>query len=252
MMTETTSQLFTLLTFTMVLVLFAVSFANNYDKFSDFRKALSKKDYRYSYLNCILRRGKHLRLTTPETYAEDLRRACLGRKSFYIAKESDDEKTAVAKDFVRKVLNNDDIINQYFRGHFLTYDDFLEIEEIISNKTPLKPQLMEQLATHLKSSEHVEELFDALVDELSSDIGLPTGQRLASIFKALTSLPQVKELQLKDFTSYINRLPYYQASIKTCCYANISTYFKRVTEDKSKPVFKYYIEMQEKFEKIMA
>ena len=97
-----------------------------FDSWGDFIKSLSDKEY--NYLSYVFRKGKHIRFITD--FPNDLRRECLGKESYYIDKEDDCASVRKAKMLVRRVLGNDAIVNEYFKGQYFTYKDFLEVKEL--------------------------------------------------------------------------------------------------------------------------
>ena len=155
-------------------------------------------------------------------------------------KKKDRKKVKEAKLLARLVLNNDEIINQYFREDYLTFSDFKEIEAIIKSDIPLKTQLIQELAKYLQTPALSESIFDTLIVELTSASELPTGQRLAAIYKALISCSDVTNLQLKDFVAFVYKLSYYNPEVVVCRAPNISTYSKRIHENDLKDAYVYY------------
>lgn len=92
-----------------------------FDSWGDFIKSLTDKEY--NYLSFVFRKGKHIRFITD--FPNDLRRECLGKESYYADKENDSAGARKAKMLVRRVLGNDAIVNEYFKGQYFTYKDFL-------------------------------------------------------------------------------------------------------------------------------
>ena len=97
-----------------------------FDSWGDFIKSLTDKEY--NYLSFVFRKGKHIRFITD--FPNDLRRECLGKESYYADKEDDSAGARKAKMLVRRVLGNDAIVNEYFKGQYFTYKDFLEVKEL--------------------------------------------------------------------------------------------------------------------------
>ena len=97
-----------------------------FDSWGDFIKSLT--DNRYNYLSFVFRKGKHIRFITD--FPNDLRKECLGKESYYADKEDDSAGVRKAKMLVRRVLGNDTIVNEYFKGQYFTYKDFLEVKEL--------------------------------------------------------------------------------------------------------------------------
>ena len=97
-----------------------------FDSWGDFIKSLT--DNEYNYLSFVFRKGKHIRFITD--FPNDLRKECLGKESYYADKEDDSAGVRKAKMLVRSVLGNDAIVNEYFKGQYFTYKDFLEVKEL--------------------------------------------------------------------------------------------------------------------------
>ena len=97
-----------------------------FDSWGDFIKSLTDKEY--NYLSFVFRKGKHIRFITD--FPTDLRKECLGKESYYADEEDDSESARKAKMLVRRVLGNDAIVNEYFKGQYFTYKDFLEVKEL--------------------------------------------------------------------------------------------------------------------------
>ena len=136
------------------LFLWVYGISDNFSSLGDFFKTL--KDKEYNYLSYVFRKGKHLRFISD--FPADLRKACLGKKSFYLETEKDlkptNKKRQEAKRLVRAVLTNDDLINEYFKGTYFTYEDYdncnfgspdicpyfiFEVEKILSVKAYEQP-----------------------------------------------------------------------------------------------------------------
>ena len=70
-----------------------------FDSWGDFVKSLRDKEY--NYLSFVFRKGKNIRFITD--FPNDLRRECLGKESYYTAKEDDSISVRKAKMLVRRV-----------------------------------------------------------------------------------------------------------------------------------------------------
>lgn len=86
-----------------------------FDSWGDFIKFLTDKEF--NYLSFVFRKGKHIRFITD--FPNDLRKECLGKESYYADKEDDSTDSRKAKMLVRRVLGNDTIVNEYFKGQYL-------------------------------------------------------------------------------------------------------------------------------------
>ena len=118
-----------------------------FDSWGDFIKSLTDKEY--NYLSFVFRKGKHIRFITD--FPNDLRRECLGKESYYADKDDDSAGVRKAKMLVRRVLGNDTIVNEYFKGQYFTYKDFLEVKELCDlPEYDETSELLDELASHLK------------------------------------------------------------------------------------------------------
>ena len=88
---ETIIQIFFIVFAAMPLFEGVWTIADNFDTWNYFFKIF--KDKGYSYLSFVFSKGKHLCFITD--FPADLRNACLGKNSFYMETEEDDEKNVL-------------------------------------------------------------------------------------------------------------------------------------------------------------
>lgn len=154
-----------------------------FDSWGDFIKSLTDKEY--NYLSFVFRKGKHIRFITD--FPNDLRKACLGKESYYADKEDDSESARKAKMLVRRVLGNDAIVNEYFKGQYFTYKDFLEVKELCDlPEYDETSELLDELASHLKDPKSAVVMKELMIEVMTDDlVEFKAGKREAALLKAM-------------------------------------------------------------------
>lgn len=154
-----------------------------FDSWGDFIKSLSNKEY--NYLSFVFRKGKHIRFITD--VPNDLRRECLGKESYYADKEDDSAGVRKAKMLVRRVLGNDAIVNEYFKGKYFTYKDFFEVKELYDMpEYDETSELLDELGAHLKDPKSAVVMKELMIEVMIDDlVEFKAGKREAALLKAM-------------------------------------------------------------------
>ena len=223
---ETIIQIFFIVFAAMALFAGVWTIADNFDTWDDFFKSF--KDKGYSYLSLVFRKGKHLRFITD--FPADLRNACLGKNSFYMETEDDkNPKKAIqreAKRLVRVVLTSDDLINEYFRGQYFTYEDYLSLKETISaSEEEDEKNVLDYLKGKLKYENTAEAILEIIVDEMTGgDSDLPAGKRQAAFYYALSMENCIIEWMQKEFVDFVTMLSVINPEVKGVNRSTLSHY----------------------------
>lgn len=190
------------------LFLWVYGISDNFSSLGDFFKTL--KDREYNYLSYVFRKGKHLRFVSD--FPADLRKACLGKKSFYLETEKDlkptNKKRQEAKRLVRAVLTNDDLINEYFKGTYFTYEDYVLLKDAIGYVgVDAKMNLLTILESKLKYENTAEAIFNIIINVMTdNNSDLPGGKREAALYYALTMSDCINMWTQKDFVDFVKMM----------------------------------------------
>ena len=154
-----------------------------FDSWGDFIKSLT--DNEYNYLSFVFRKGKHIRFITD--FPNDLRKECLGKESYYADKEDDSAGDRKAKVLVRRVLGNDTIVNEYFKGQYFTYKDFLEVKELCNlPEYDETSELLDELGFHLKEPKSAVAMKELMIEVMTDDlVEFKAGKRESALLKAM-------------------------------------------------------------------
>ena len=149
----------------LVLGLWLYGISSHFDSYGDFFRTLIDREY--NYLSFVFRKGKHIRFITE--FPKDLRKACLGKNSYYFDKPKDTPSKRSAKLLVRRVLANDSLINEYLTGNYFTYEEFLALKEVCNLPNyDETSQLLDELSSHLRYPSSVG-VIKELIIELMTD-----------------------------------------------------------------------------------
>lgn len=195
---------------------FLCMIGENFGSFLDFTKTY--KDLGFKYLSFVFRRGKHIRF--PKDFPSDLREACLGKNSYYLENEDDlkkgNEARRQAKSLVRAVLTNDELINEYLKGQYFTYEDFLSLKETIGLADVQEQRnIIAYLKGKLKYMNAAETIHEIIVAEMTNrDLDIPVGKRQAALYYALSMEGCVDNWTQKEFVDFIKMLSMVNPEVK--------------------------------------
>ena len=195
---------------------FLCMIGENFGSFEDFTKTY--KDLGYKNLSFVFRRGKHIRF--PKDFPSDLRDACLGKNSYYLENEDDlrkgNEARRQAKSLVRAVLTNDELINEYFKGQYFTYEDYLNLKETIAIADAKEQRnVLTYLRGKLKYVNTAEAILEIIITEMTNrDSDLPAGKRQAALYYALSMENCVDNWMQKEFVDFIKMLSMVNSDVK--------------------------------------
>ena len=212
---------------------FLCMIGENFGSFLDFTKTY--KDLGFKYLSFVFRRGKHIRF--PKDFPSDLREACLGKNSYYLQNADDlkkgNEARRQAKSLVRAVLTNDELINEYFKGQYFTYEDYLSLRETMGLAgIEARKNVLEHLQKMVRYKNSAPGLLD-LVITVMTDKGssLPEGKRQAALYYALSMSDGVNIWEQKDFVDFIKKLSMIDPEVKGVNPSTMSTYLNAENRD---------------------
>lgn len=116
----------------------------------------------------------------------------MGKNSYYLENADDlkkgNEARRQAKSLVRAVLTNDELINEYFKGHYFTYEDYLSLRETMGLAgIEARKNVLEHLQKMVRYKNSAPGLLD-LVITVMTDKGssLPEGKRQAALYFAMS------------------------------------------------------------------
>ena len=219
-----------------------------FDSWGDFIKSLSDKEY--NYLSYVFRKGKHIRFITD--FPNDLRRECLGKESYYADKEDDSESARKAKMLVRRVLGNDAIVNEYFKGQYFTYKDFLEVKELCDlPEYDETSELLDELASHLKDPKLAGAMKERMIEVMTDDlVEFKAGKREAALLKALNKSECTKApWEQKDFVAFMIKLGINSGKFKGVKESTVGTYSTEIQKNMDIELYDYSVHLQELIDK---
>lgn len=169
-----------------MITVFVILWAELYHSFRDFWKSIVNKEYR-DFL-AVFRIGKNIRYV--KNFPEDLRYVCLEKRALYQDKRGDTERTKIAKQHVRKLLQSDTLIMDYFTGQYFKYSDYQEMitalntVEIPDEKTVI----IDELKRFLRYENSAECMYAIIVDFMTgSQCKLSLGKKTFVLYHAITS-----------------------------------------------------------------
>lgn len=219
-----------------------------FDSWGDFVKFLRDKEY--NYLSFVFRKGKHIRFITD--FPNDLRRECLGKESYYTAKEDDSESASKAKMLVRRVLGNDAIVNEYFKGQYFTYKDFLEVKELCDlPEYDETSELLDELASHLKEPKSAVAMKDLMIEVMANDIvEFKAGKREAALLKAMNKSECTKvPWEQNDFVKFMIKLGINSGRFKGVKESTVGTYSTEIQKNTDIELCEYSSHLQKLIDK---
>ena len=219
-----------------------------FDSWGDFIKSLTDKEY--NYLSFVFRKGKHIRFITD--FPNDLRRECLGQESYYADKEDDSAGVRKAKMLVRRVLGNDAIVNEYFKGQYFTYKDFLEVKELCDlPEYDETSELLDELGSHLKNPKSAVVMKDLMIEVMTDDlVEFKAGKREATLLKALNKSECTKApWEQKDFVAFMIKLGINSGKFKGVKESTVGTYSTETQKNMDIELYDYSVHLQELIDK---
>ena len=201
-----------------------------FESWGDFVKSLSDKEY--NYLSFVFRKGKHIRFITD--FPNDLRKECLGKESYYADKEDDSAGVRKAKMLVRRVLGNDTIVNEYFKGQYFTYKDFLDVKELCNlPEYDETSELLDELGSHLKEPKLAGAMKELMIEVMTDDlVEFKAGKREAALLKAMNKSGYTKmPWEQKDFVAFMIKLGINSGKFKGVKESTIGTYSTEIQKN---------------------
>ena len=214
-----------------------------FDSWGDFIKSLRDKEY--NYLSFVFRKGKHIRFITD--FPNDLRRECLGKESYYTAKEDDSISVRKAKMLVRRVLGNDTIVNEYFKGQYFTYKDFLEVKELCNlPEYDETSELLDELGSHLKEPKSAVAMKDLMIEVMTDDlVEFKAGKREAALLKAMNKSECTKvPWEQNDFVKFMLKLGINSGRFKGVKESTVGTYSTEIQKNTDIELCEYSSQLQ--------
>ena len=219
-----------------------------FDSWGDFIKSLTDKEY--NYLSFVFRKGKHIRFITD--FPNDLRRECLGKESYYADKEDDSAGARKAKMLVRRVLGNDAIVNEYFKGQYFTYKDFLEVKELCDlPEYDETSELLDELASHLKEPKTAVTIKELMIEVMTDDlVEFKAGKREAALLKAMNKSECTKvPWEQKDFEAFMIKLGINSGKFKGVKESTVGTYSTEIQKNMDTELCEYSVHLQKLIDK---
>ena len=219
-----------------------------FDSWGDFIKSLTDKEY--NYLSFVFRKGKHIRFITD--FPNDLRRECLGKESYYADKEDDSAGVRKAKMLVRRVLGNDTIVNEYFKGQYFTYKDFLEVKELCDlPEYDETSELLDELGAHLKEPKTAVTIMELIIGVMTDDlVEFKAGKREAALLKALNKSECTKvPWEQKDFVAFMIKLGINSGEFKGVKESTVGTYSTEIQKNMDIELCEYSVHLQKLIDK---
>ena len=214
-----------------------------FDSWGDFIKSLTDKEY--NYLSFVFRKGKHIRFITD--FPNDLRRECLGKESYYADKEDDSAGARKAKMLVRRVLGNDAIVNEYFKGQCFTYKDFLEVKELCDlPEYDETSELLDELASHLKEPKSAVVMKELIIEVMTDDlVEFKAGKREAALLKVMNRSDCTKvPWEQKDFVAFVIKLGINSGKFKGVKESTVGTYSTEIQKNTDIELCEYSSHLQ--------
>ena len=219
-----------------------------FDSWGDFVKSLRDKEY--NYLSFVFRKGKHIRFITD--FPNDLRRECLGKESYYTDKEGDSISVRKAKVLVRRILGNDTIVNEYFKGRYFTYKDFLEVKELCNlPEYDETSELLDELGSHLKEPKSAVAMKDLMIEVMTDDlVEFKAGKREAALLKAMNKSECTKvPWEQNDFVKFMIKLGINSGRFKGVKESTVGTYSTEIQKNMDIELYDYSVHLQELIDK---
>lgn len=219
-----------------------------FDSWGDFMKSLTDKEY--NYLSFVFQRGKHIRFIAD--FPDDLRRECLGKDSYYAEKEDDSASARNAKMLVRRVLGNNVIVNEYFKGRYFTYKDFLEVKELCDlPEYDETSELLDELASHLKEPKTAGVMKELMTEVMTDDlVEFKAGKREAALLKAMNKSEYTKvPWEQKDFVAFMIKLGINSGRFKGVKESTVGTYSTEIQKNMDIDLREYSVHLQKLMDK---
>lgn len=219
-----------------------------FDSWGDFVKSLTDKEY--NYLSFVFRKGKHIRFITD--FPNDLRRACLVKDTYYADKPGDKARERKTKLLVRRVLANDRIINEYFKGQYFTYKDFLEVKGLCDlPEYDETSELLDKLDSHLKDTKLAGAMKELMIEVMTDDlVEFKAGKREAALLKAMNKSEYTKvPWEQKDFVAFMIKLGINSGKIKGVKESTVGTYSTEIQKNMDTELCEYSVHLQKLIDK---
>lgn len=239
----------------LVFGLWLYGISSHFDTYGDFFRTLINKEY--NYLSFVFRKGKHIRLITD--FPKDLRKACLGKNSYYFDKPKDTPAKRRAKLLVRRVLANDSLINEYLTGNYFTYEEFKELKKVCDlPKYDETSQLLDELSSHLRYPNSVGVIKEFIIELMTDEqVDFKAGKREAALLKAFNRSAATKvPWEQNDFVNFMVKLGINSGKYKGVQESTVGTYSKQINKDDDEELYRYVLEIEkiidQKIQQFMA
>ena len=239
----------------LVLGLWLYGISSHFDSYGDFFRTLIDREY--NYLSFVFRKGKHIRFITE--FPKDLRKACLGKNSYYFDKPKDTPSKRRAKLLVRRVLANDSLINEYLTGNYFTYEEFLALKEVCNLPNyDETSQLLDELSSHLRYPSYVGVIKELIIELMTDEqVDFKAGKREAALLKAFNRSAATKvPWEQNDFVNFMVKLGINCGKYKGVHESTVGTYSKQINKDDDERLYRYVLEVEkmidQKIQQFMA
>ena len=209
----------------------------------DFIKSLT--DNEYNYLSFVFRKGKHIRFITD--FPNDLR-----KESYYADKEDNSAGVRKAKMLVRRVLGNDAIVKEYFKGQYFTYKGFLEVKELCDlPEYDETSELLDELGAHLKNPKSAVVMKELMIEVMTDDrVEFKAGKRKAALLKAMNKSECTKvPWEQKDFVAFMIKLGINSGKFKGVKESTVGTYSTEIQKNMDTELCEYSVHLQKLIDK---
>ena len=214
------ARIFVYVGLALVFGLWLYGISSHFDSYGDFFRTLIDKEY--NYLSFVFRKGKHVRFITD--FPKDLRKACLGKNSYYF-----------------------------------TYKEFLELKEIcdLPNYDETS-QLLDELSSHLRYPNSVGVIKELIIELMTDNhVDFKAGKREAALLKAFNRSTATKvPWEQNDFVSFMVKLGINSGKYKGVHESTVGTYSKQINKDDDERLYRYVLEIEkminQKIQQFMA
>ena len=149
-------------------------------------------------------------------------------------KEDDSAGARKAKMLVRRVLGNDAIVNEYFKGQYFTYKDFLEVKGLCDlPEYDETSELLDELGSHLKEPKSAVTMKELMIEAMTDDlVEFKAGKREAALLKAMNKSECTKvPWEQKDFVAFMIKLGINSGKFKGVKESTVGTYSTEIQKN---------------------
>ena len=113
-------------------------------------------------------------------------------------------------------MTNDELINEYFKGQYFTYEDYLNLKETIAIADAKEQRnVLTYLRGKLKYGNTAEAILEIIITEMTNrDSDLPAGKRQTALYYALSMENCIVNWTQKEFVDFIRMLSMVNPEVK--------------------------------------